>query len=53
MLSLSCSKCSPSFAAKLSASDRVSAIEQKLEYVDALIHDVSLFRNEKAGFFVS
>ena len=50
MIFSSCSKCSPSFAAELSALDRVSAIEQKLEYVDALIHEVSLLRNERPDF---
>ena len=48
MIFWSCSKCSPTFAAELSALDRISAIEQKLECVDALIREVSLLRNEIA-----
>ena len=48
MIFWSCSKCSPAFAEELSALDRISALEQKLKCVDALICEVSLLRNEIA-----
>ena len=44
----SCAGCIPSFRAELSALDRITAVEKKLDCVDSLILDVKMLRNEIA-----
>ena len=46
MVFWSCETCSPTFAAVISALDRITAMEKKTECVDSLIRDVALLRNE-------
>ena len=43
------------FTAELSARDRITAVKKKLHWIDSLIHEVTMLRNEiakikKAGF---
>ena len=38
----------PSYTAELSASDRITAVEEKLDCVDSLIREVTMLRNEIA-----
>ena len=45
MIFWSCKTCLPTFAADISALNRISAME-KIECVDSLIRDVALLRNE-------
>ena len=44
----SCAGCTPSFSAELSALDRITADEKKLDCVDSLIRDVKMLRKEIA-----
>ena len=40
--------CTPSFTAELSALDKITAVEKKLDCVDSLILEVTMLRNEIA-----
>ena len=44
----SCAGCTPRFTAELSALDRITAVEKKLDCVDSLILEVTMVRNEIA-----
>ena len=48
MIFWSCAGCTPSFNAELSALDRITAVEKKLDCVDFLIREVTMLRNEIA-----
>ena len=46
MIYCSCVGCTPIFTAELSALDRVTAVEKKLDCVDFLIREITVLRNE-------
>ena len=46
MVYWTCAGCTPIFTAELSALDRNTAVEKKLDCVDSLIRDVTMLRNE-------
>ena len=48
MIYWSCNGCTPIFTAELSALDRITAVEKKLDCVDSLIREVTVLRNEIA-----
>ena len=48
MIYWSCAGCTPSFTAELFALDRITAVEEKLDFVDSLIREVTMLRNEIA-----
>ena len=48
MIYWSCAGCTPSFTAELSALDRITAVEKKLDCFDSLIREVTMLRNEIA-----
>ena len=48
MIYWSCAGCTPSFTVELSALDRITAVEKKLDCVDSLIREVTMLRNEIA-----
>ena len=48
MIYWSCAGCTPSFTAELSALDRITAVEKKLDFVDSLIREVTMLCNEIA-----
>ena len=48
MIYWSCAGCTPSFTADLSALERITAVEKKLNCVDSLIREVTMLRNEIA-----
>ena len=48
MIYWSCAGCTPIFTAELSALDRITAVEKKLDCVDSLIREVKMLRNEIA-----
>ena len=48
MIHWSCAGCTPSFTAELSALDRITVVEKKLDCVYSLIPEVRMLRNEIA-----
>ena len=46
MIYWSCAGCTPIFTAELSALDRITAVEKKLDCVDSLIRECTVQRNE-------
>ena len=48
MIYWSCAGCTLSFTAELSALDRITGVEKKLDCVDSFIREVTLLRNEIA-----
>ena len=48
MIYWSSAGCTPSFTAELSALERITAVEKKLDCVDSLIREVTMLRNEIA-----
>ena len=48
MIYWSCAGCTPSFTAELSALEKITAVDKKLDCVDSLIREVTMLRNEIA-----